>query len=387
MDLCLLPLQQPPAGQVSNFTNPSNLVVPTIAISTIFTGLCLAFLAGRFAQNWMKMRTPDYLAIVGFVLSTSYTGVVIAMRNFARHSWDVPMCWYLSDYSWQLLFASNMLLGPTQFVVKVAILLLYFQIFAVTTRTKVSIILACVFSGLIYLVHPIMVVVFEAPRIGQTWSEPALSGMAAKLTYYAPIHGIGSVILDIWILLIPIPAIIKLQVSAKKKVQLLVVFVTGFLLLLDKPGDSSWYQGQLFIWIIIEHNVAVMVGSMPAFAGMIKAHVSGSFASLRSRMYGRSSGVGHSGKGSLPASSKSPSSFGSGTPYGAPKSHAYYYELSESITHPSPIYVGSTSCNELLPRDEEQGIFRSTNFEQQSLHKSSDRCSIEGRSRGSRGQV
>lgn len=59
IDYCLVPLQAPPAGQVSNFVNPTDLVTTLIVISTIFTAISVVFLAGRFIQNAKKMKVPD----------------------------------------------------------------------------------------------------------------------------------------------------------------------------------------------------------------------------------------------------------------------------------------------------------------------------------------
>lgn len=122
-----------------------------------------------------------------------------------------------------------MLLGVTQFVLKLAILLLYFQLFSIQQHVRRLIIAVIIFSGLIYLPHPILVVVFEAPHAGQTWTDLAIDGMPQRLEYYAPIHGIGSVIIDVAILVIPLPVIKNLKVSKKKKAQLSAVFLTGLL--------------------------------------------------------------------------------------------------------------------------------------------------------------
>lgn len=122
-----------------------------------------------------------------------------------------------------------MLLGVTQFSLKLAILLLYFQIFSIDRRIRRLIQAAIIFGALIYFPHLVLVIVFEAPHNEQTWADLATNGGPQKLEYYAPIHGIGSIIIDTWILVIPMLVIRKLKVSKKKRLQLTVVFVTGAL--------------------------------------------------------------------------------------------------------------------------------------------------------------
>ncbi|KAI1145021.1 hypothetical protein F4825DRAFT_277859 [Nemania diffusa] len=384
MDLCAIPVQAPPPGQVSNLIDPVSLSTATLALGPVLTVLSLAFLTGRFILNLRKLKTPDYLAIVGFILSTSYTGVIIALRKFSRHAWDVPACWYLLPSAWQLLFASNILLGPTQFVVKTAILTLYFQLFSVKRTTRWGIIGAMVFAGLIYLPHPIVVIIFTAPRAGQSWLTPSMNGMAAKLQYYAPIHGIGSIILDIWILILPLPALSKLQVSTKKKLQLFAVFVTGLLgvissivscywrfkLVLDKPGDSTWDEAELFLWIMTEHNVAIIVGSMPAFAGFIKLHIAGSFQSLMSRLRGPDSSANKSvtSWSKLSGSSKN---IKNAERRAAPRAQAYYYELDDSLLSTQTTVMNGPHDKAIL-QDREHGIVKTVDFSHECARDSTD---------------
>lgn len=225
--------------------------------------------------------------------------------------WDVPACWYLTDHLWIWLFVSNIILGITQFTAKLPIMVLYFQIFAVERRMKRFILAAVLFSAIIYIPHPVLVIIFQTPRAGEKWSNLATDGRPQKLEYYAPIHGTLEVILNIWMLVIPLLSIRKLMVSRRKKIQLTAIFLTGILgivssvmgaywrfkLLLDKPGDQLWQEAQLFIWIILEDNIALIVGCMPACAAFLKLYASGFtfFRSLRTKIFRKTSGHGSGG--------------------------------------------------------------------------------------------
>ncbi|KAI1127996.1 hypothetical protein F5Y10DRAFT_292354 [Nemania abortiva] len=381
VDPCAFPAQPAPPGKVSNLIDPVDLSVATLVLAPILTALSLTFLCGRFIVNVKKLKTPDYLAIGGFILSTSYSGVVIALRQFSRHAWDIPACWYLMASPWQLLFASNILLGPTQFVVKTAILTLYFQLFSVKRATRWGIIGAIVFAGLIYLPHPFFVIGFTAPRIGQSWLEPSMNGNANKLQYYAPIHGVGSIVLDIWILILPLPALSKLQVSFKRKLRLFAIFITGLLgvissivsaywrfkLIFDKPGDASWNEGQLFLWIMTEHNIALIVGSMPAFAGFFKLHIAGSINSMMSRLLGTETTASKS-RTSWPSKI---SGSGKSDKVAAPKPrpNAYYYEL-DDVTLSTQTTVANMPPNTATVREGEHGILKTVGFSNDSTTSS-----------------
>ena len=129
----------------------------------------------------------------------------------------------------QLLFAQNLFLGPTQFLLKVAILTLYFQLFSVYRTMRIMIWAGIIFCGLIYLPHPILVIIFNAPHGSATWADLATNGMPQKLAFYAPIHGIGSIVIDIYIFIIPLLMFRNLQISSRKRMQLIAIFLTGLL--------------------------------------------------------------------------------------------------------------------------------------------------------------
>ncbi|KAI0965158.1 hypothetical protein F4678DRAFT_476821 [Xylaria arbuscula] len=303
VDLCLIPSAPPPPGLVSNFVNPASLAAPTFAVGSILTFFCVVVFGGRLYSNRNKLKISDYFAIIAFILTTSYTGVVFSLYFLAHHGWDIPACVYADDYTWKLLFGSNILLGPTQFAVKVSILIVYFEIFAVAKTTRYMIWVGIALCSIIYLPHFVLVALFNAPRIGQKWSGLATNGMPQKLEFYAPIHGIGSIVIDIWIFIIPIFVLSKLRVKKKKKVQLVGVFLIAFLAIVSsavscywrliitfRGGDVTWDESQLFIWIIIEQNLAIIVGSMPAFAAFVKISIVNStvLSSLRTQFLGQS---------------------------------------------------------------------------------------------------
>lgn len=129
----------------------------------------------------------------------------------------------------QLLFASNIMLGITQLTAKLPIMVLYLQVFSVERKMKLFIKAAIGLSCLVYIPHPVLVIIFQTPRSGETWTDLATNGRPQKMTYYAPIHGVCEVILNIWMLIIPMLVIRNLQITRRKKIQLAAVFLTGIM--------------------------------------------------------------------------------------------------------------------------------------------------------------
>ncbi|KAK8059255.1 hypothetical protein PG996_009185 [Apiospora saccharicola] len=286
----------------------------TIVIGAVLTGISTTLVVGRLCNTYDHMKAADYLTIAGWVLSTGYTGIIMAMSGLTRHVWDTPACRYMSDYTWQLLFSQNLLLGITQFMTKAAIFVLYLQLFATSKKTKYAITGGHHFHG-----HSLP----DAPRP------------------------------DTYIFMIPLLVLRKLQVSRQKKLQLLGVFTVAsfgiissiasciwrFLVLFGADGDFTWQQGQLFVWIMVEHNVALIVGCMPGFAGLIKTKIPNSslYQSFRSKLgYGGNSSYGstnpYNSKPTLPRQSTARSQLAKIDTKRSKRSQ--YYEMDESVGSP-----------------------------------------------------
>lgn len=65
------------------------------------------------------------------------------------------------------------------------------------------------------------------PRPGQSWLERASGQCKTRLVVYS--QGIVGVISDLYLFILPIPIVWKLQMPLRKKIGICVVFATGSL--------------------------------------------------------------------------------------------------------------------------------------------------------------
>lgn len=93
--------------------------------------------------------------------------------------------------------------------------------------TRHAITAGIILMGALYLPHPILCAVYMTPHSDESWADLATDGRPQKISFYAPVHGVGSIVLDTYIFVIPILVLRKLQVSRKKKLQLLSVFTVA----------------------------------------------------------------------------------------------------------------------------------------------------------------
>ncbi|RYP26193.1 hypothetical protein DL767_008145 [Monosporascus sp. MG133] len=318
-DLCAVPAAPLPDGRtMPNFTDPVSLATTTIAVSAVLIALTFTFVGARTWANRHKLKWSDYFAIVALIFHTANVGIVIsciawfAVRKYNRHQWDVPVCWYDAGYL-KRLYVQVITFGMTLLVSKAAIFLLYLEIFGVKIGLCIAVYIGLIFNAILYLSFIPMASYFGAPHAGRSWESMLTTTEGLALLPWGIVIGAGSVLLDAYILILPLPIIYHLTISTSKRLQLVAVFGTALMgvtaslvalgyrvKLLNGVEDSTWNQAVVAIASIAENSIALIVGSAPAFSSFFRTHVaeSGAWKSIRSRFwstFGSSKGSqGHS---------------------------------------------------------------------------------------------
>ncbi|KAK7987374.1 C2H2 type zinc finger domain protein [Apiospora arundinis] len=271
IDLCMFPAGTPPPGTVTDFDNSETLVPVLIAICALMTVVVVVFATCRLYANKKELRwsdckgspsypsrklpmtdLPDCMAIA-LVFSLAHTGLMLAQTKYARHQWDVRACWYNGSYT-KILFAQQVLLTLVLFFSKVSIFLLFQQIFEVQKSTLMAIRFGIAFTALLYFTNIPMSAILSAPHVGETWTSVLFSGRPQKDLIWGVVQSSLGIILDLFIFVLPIPVIMRLQLSTKRKIQILAVFTTAL--------------------VVVENDVAIFVSCAPGFAKFTRVYIS-----------------------------------------------------------------------------------------------------------------
>ncbi|KAI9167950.1 Cholesterol 7-alpha-monooxygenase [Paramyrothecium foliicola] len=285
MTLCMLPAGSSPDGSLSDFVNVETLVPVLISVCVLLTFFAIIFTVCRLFANRRKLWWSDYLVALGLVLSLGHTGLMLAQTRYARHQWDVRACWYDGKYT-KLLFAQQIILNFSLFFSKASIFLLFQQIFEVQKFMRMSVIGGIIFTGLLYFTSIPTSALLSAPRIGETWASVLTSGRPEKALLWGVVQAALAILLDLFIFALPIPSILRLNLSTKRKVQLLCVFITALVGVVASvlslvyrveaidTTDGTWKYTSLVICNVVENDVAIIVSSTPGFANFARLYLS-----------------------------------------------------------------------------------------------------------------
>ena len=129
----------------------------------------------------------------------------------------------------QIQFAKDVFLGPSMFFAKASLLLLYLRIFGTKKIARYAIYFCLIFAFCQYSVNIPVEAYYCAPSAGKAWTLSNLLPKCEQSLYLALVQGPLNLILDLVIFVLPIPVVMGLQMSLRKRVAVLAVFFTGLL--------------------------------------------------------------------------------------------------------------------------------------------------------------
>ncbi|ROW10728.1 hypothetical protein VPNG_05124 [Cytospora leucostoma] len=242
-----IPVQQPPAGQTSNFVNPPSLGPEVITVDAVFTSIMLVIVMLRTFVRWKWVQVwelSDYWIGgthgYGYFRYTSHFEAGLSRNTdlsffffcsgikeagYGRHMWDVPVSWVLNNRNVRLMSSNGIIFPITIFFAKASILLLYLRIFGVNRWLRTTIYIGITLLAIFYTAMACAGIVGVVQCVGLA---------AASIQFCSDIGGpiqlaqsAFNVITDVWILILPMPLVLKLQMPRARKIGLLAVFAVG----------------------------------------------------------------------------------------------------------------------------------------------------------------
>lgn len=130
----------------------------------------------------------------------------------------------------QILYSIGMLLFPVIVLGKCSIFLLYLQIFIPDRTMKLGIWSGLIVTPITYLPQLVVHTIYLAPRSGQSWGDLVQSGTSNRGVAFSVVQAIQAsltVVLDLYIFVLPLPRIWMLQQPRSKRLQIMAVFSTA----------------------------------------------------------------------------------------------------------------------------------------------------------------
>lgn len=200
--------------------------IASVVTLALVIPVVLARCAARL-QVMKKLCLDDWTALLGMILLAALAAMeyVSARMGFGNHYWNVKP----SDgpVLLQIFYAAQILYILIQLSAKVSIALLFIRLFPARWihRTLKIFIAFMVGHGLIF----VTVMVFQCWPIYSIWDKSVTGSKCVDVTTVAYVGAALSIAEDIFLVLLPITELRKLQVTQRQRVLLSFMFAIGSL--------------------------------------------------------------------------------------------------------------------------------------------------------------
>lgn len=110
---------------------------------------------------------------------------------------------------------------------KLALFLLYYNLFASDYWTRIAIYLGMIAVCLFYIACSIAFFILCLPRPGESWISPSFDARCTPIVKVASAHAWFGLLSDLYIFFLPLPVLWGLHMPLRKKLRVAAVFLTG----------------------------------------------------------------------------------------------------------------------------------------------------------------
>ncbi|PHH63444.1 hypothetical protein CDD81_5823 [Ophiocordyceps australis] len=276
----------PPAGTKPNFLNPEDHMVQNVALHTVCLVLITGFVAMRVYTRIHIIKTAlgadDYCCLVSYCLSVAFSGLALKSYTLGigRHMWDVPAPWLPFAFKFYTIAAQVFMLLSG--FVKLAILFSYRHFLSPAAKTRhlvnYGIALICCFHTGLYFAS-----LFACRPITAIW-DANTKGHCFPLSIIPYASAVSSCVMDLYVLLLPLPVVWSLNLSFTWKLRILAVFNLGLMACvasiirlvmsprIQKSADLTWILSKIAVWGLLEVDLGILCACLmllPAFLGQV----------------------------------------------------------------------------------------------------------------------
>lgn len=112
---------------------------------------------------------------------------------------------------------------------KVTFFLMYYKIFWPKSSLRYPIYIGGIATALFYTANTICLIVFIFPRPGDTHYKQQQGSASGNVDRFSVASSAVGAAIDLYILVLPIGAVTQLQLATKRKIGIVVIFMSGFL--------------------------------------------------------------------------------------------------------------------------------------------------------------
>ncbi|KAI3392592.1 hypothetical protein diail_5466 [Diaporthe ilicicola] len=266
---------QPPAGIDLAEVQMPGTDIGVITLVVVATLSVMMRLGSRLVQD-AGLRADDYLIMIAlvFCIGTCVMTVEITAAGAGRHVWALTTEQVIETSMY--LFALAITYTLAAMFIKTSIILLYIRVFSTTNKGfRLCIYFASFMTGCLAVTF-IVVILSACQPMQFFWTkfDGTSEGTCIDVSSFFIAFSIFNVSLDVFLLVLPIPQVLKLHMSARKKMIVCALMLLGifacvagmiriyYVLVFAFAHDHTWATGPVALWVSVEPAIGVVTTCM-----------------------------------------------------------------------------------------------------------------------------
>ncbi|KAJ6036769.1 hypothetical protein N7540_001048 [Penicillium herquei] len=234
-------------------------------------------------QRWWW---DDFFALLSWAAEVTLLGILIAWVHFGLGLHEAFVAVQNSAYlihGAKLFYVGVFIFDTSICLPKISALFFYARVFNAKNRSlRIQL---WILGGLVaaWLLAAYLVSIWQCDPIARAWNTSIPGKCVNKFAWYTATATISCVI-DIWILVIPIPLIMRLNTSLRRRIYLLVAFCLTYSVIIISIGrmgatiqiiphveeDITWSLTTYMYWVTLEGSFSIISISVPNGIALVK---------------------------------------------------------------------------------------------------------------------
>ncbi|KAL8711936.1 MAG: hypothetical protein Q9220_003632 [cf. Caloplaca sp. 1 TL-2023] len=293
MDPYQIPGLAPLPGVIPDFDDPYTRGPMLLALTAVAIGIMFLFVLARFyCKIWIHRKlTWDDLEKAGLgTHQWNLRAIELAKDSFLKvgpNNLRTPNG-FVTDHSSQPLYILVNIQPIVELFMKLSFHIYFLQIFGPKPILRWSIWIGGLVTTIFYITTFVLLFVLSTPGPGETFAEEFAKYATKKSSPVLNTTlavGYFNVFSDLYLLILPIWGVMGLNLRKKRKIGVILMFMTGLLALgsssaslyfryaVNHSGDTTWNLMPAAYLLVLELSVGVNCSCMPLCVGGIRRHL------------------------------------------------------------------------------------------------------------------
>ncbi|KAG9235488.1 hypothetical protein BJ875DRAFT_483215 [Amylocarpus encephaloides] len=278
------PALPPPPGIKSNFDDAYNRGYVMVIVGTVMLVFTAIFSATRLYVQLFLLKKRNWgdfffiLALLGALGLFIDICIEVKITPVGKHQWDVRISDALAG---PFLITGSLItvliLSLSHLAAKLTLFVMYFEFFRPFRWMRICVWVGIAITTTFYVISAIGFVYLCIPKHGNTWQTQALTHDSdLEQQYYVPHRAVG-VVIDLYLLVLPMKAVMDLQLPRKKKLRVIACIAFALSVYYStvqvSSKDVTWVTVDTLITALVELDVGVIIACMPSMSKFLHSRI------------------------------------------------------------------------------------------------------------------